>query len=84
MAGGRGRGTAPPLPRLPGKLQISGDTRWLFVEGELGLAYAVYGSSDLLVWKPLQTVVNAAGVLEFADPEAAAANARYYRVKEAP
>jgi hypothetical protein len=76
-------GLNPPPPRLPGKIQISGDTRRLFLEGEVGLAYEVEASSDLLTWKTLQTLVNADGVLEFVDPEAAASNARFYRVKEA-
>jgi hypothetical protein len=76
-------GLNPPPPRLPGKLQLSGDTRRLSLEGELGLAYVVEASSDLLQWKTLMTVVNGDGVLEFVDPEAAAANVRFYRVKEA-
>jgi hypothetical protein len=74
----------PPPPRLPGQLQLSGDTRRLSVEGEIGLAYIVEASSDLLGWKPIKTLLNANGVLEFDDPEAAAANVRFYRVKEAP
>ena len=73
----------PPPPRLPGNLQLSGQTRRLALEGELGLAYVVEASSDLMQWKTLTTLVNASGVLEFADPEAAAAGARFYRVKEA-
>jgi formylglycine-generating enzyme required for sulfatase activity len=77
-------GLNPPPPRLPGKLQLSGDTRRLLLEGEVGLAYLVQASSDLQEWKDLKTLVNTDGVLEFVDPEAAAANARFYRVKEAP
>jgi hypothetical protein len=45
-----------------------------------GMVFEVQSSSDCSSWKPLATVTNLTGTLEFSDPEAPRHDARFYRV----
>jgi enediyne biosynthesis protein E4 len=44
-----------------------------------GMIYRIDSSADLLSWKPLATVTNVAGSLQWTDPEAPGQAARFYR-----
>jgi hypothetical protein len=50
----------------------SGTGRRLTIQGLLGRSYTIEGSVDMITWKPITTLQNVNGVLQFTDPGAAA------------
>jgi hypothetical protein len=52
------------------------------LQGDLGAAYSIEASTNLLDWTPLITVTNSNGSVMWADPAAAVFNQRFYRAKQ--
>jgi hypothetical protein len=65
----------------PVRLEVTGPGRLQFRTWR-GHVLTVEASSDLTMWSPVATVTNLTGTAEFADPDAALSQQRFYRVAQ--
>jgi hypothetical protein len=56
----------------------------LLLSGQLGKAYAIETSSNLVDWVSLAVLTNVAGLMQIEDPKMATATHRFYRALLAP
>jgi len=49
--------------------------------GEKNVRYLIEATTNLIEWKPLLTLLDATGTLEFADPEASNFAYHFYRAR---
>ena len=71
-------------PRVCEPVTFVDDQVQFCLDGEIGRAYVVEGSSDLVNWTLLATSLNTDGVLRFSDPAKSNFPQRYYRVTFEP
>src|SRR5580765_4669783 len=66
------------MPRVLSLVKTSVTGRRITIQGVKGPNYTIEGSLDMIVWKPIVTLPNVNGVLQFNDPAGSAKC--FYRV----
>ncbi|MBI3882101.1 MAG: SMP-30/gluconolactonase/LRE family protein [Verrucomicrobia bacterium] len=70
---------APQFSRPVTTLKMSSDR--LSITGAPGERYRVLATTDFVTWEPIATLENAAGLVEFVDPDADKFDKRFYRLE---